>query len=337
MKTTYNEILNTMRNAYYEKCGEKAELHSDIGARFQAVASELFSLACYGDYILKQAFVQSATGEHLDFHAELRGIKRKTPSKAEGELVFSITEPSQENIEIPFGTVCSVYGKPFIQFETTENAVLFAGQTEVSVPSRALREGSEYNAEAGSVSVMVNPPSGIESVTNASAFCGGCNEENDTALRKRILESYRIPQTGYSPKSVRELILKNEEVLDCAVLFQNSKYTVYAKTKSGEISNELTRAVRDSLVLLELTPYTLRVLPAEALEFGLTVEIKASLEDREKAISQLEKKITELCGGLTIGENLNLNMLAYSVAETLRNSKPRGFGRCCLFFGKQIS
>ena len=42
LKITYDEILNNMKNAFYEKSGENVDLMSDLGARFQAVASELY-------------------------------------------------------------------------------------------------------------------------------------------------------------------------------------------------------------------------------------------------------------------------------------------------------
>ena len=101
LKITYDEILNNMKNAFYEKSGENVDLMSDLGARFQAVASELYSLSCYGDYILRQSFPQTASGTELDYHAALRDITRKSASKSSGELTFYVDEPIETELTVP--------------------------------------------------------------------------------------------------------------------------------------------------------------------------------------------------------------------------------------------
>ena len=165
MRITYNEIINKMKAAYFERCGESVKAFSDTSARLEAAASELFSLACEAEFIFRQAFPQSATGEYLDFHAELRDIQRKQSSKAMGELTFSVIEAAESDVEIPKGTICSKADEVYVQFITTENAVISAGDTEVTVPASALENGGEYNAPAGTVTVMVNPPAGVDGVS----------------------------------------------------------------------------------------------------------------------------------------------------------------------------
>ncbi len=80
MNLTYDEILNSMKIEFAGEKGEAVKELSDIEARFKAVASEIYSVSAYGDYIMKQSFPQTATGEFLDRHEELRSITRKTAS-----------------------------------------------------------------------------------------------------------------------------------------------------------------------------------------------------------------------------------------------------------------
>ena len=149
MKETYNNILNSMRTAYFEECGFEPAASSDLELRFKAVASEIFSAYSYAQFVLKQGFPQTATGEYLDMHAQLRGIERKTATRALGKLLFSIAEPLESDVSIPKNTVCASASRSFVQFATDEAAVIPAGQTSVSVNASAIASGAQFNCPSG--------------------------------------------------------------------------------------------------------------------------------------------------------------------------------------------
>ena len=94
MKTTWEEIQKSMTETYENYTQKKLLPGTVEEKKLQAIASELYALSCYSDFILKQAFVQSATGEYLDRHGELRSCKRKSGTKASGILSFGINEAS---------------------------------------------------------------------------------------------------------------------------------------------------------------------------------------------------------------------------------------------------
>ena len=58
MKSTYNEILQNMKAAYNKELGREIAENSIDEKKLEAIASELYGLSCYGDFILKQAFVR---------------------------------------------------------------------------------------------------------------------------------------------------------------------------------------------------------------------------------------------------------------------------------------
>lgn len=303
---TYDEILDNMKSAFFEKTGENVELMSDLGARFQAVASELFSLSCYSDFVLKQAFVQSATGEYLDYHAALRDMERKTAAKAYGELTFSLSEAAETDAEIPQGVICSAPDKPFIQFVTTESAVIEAGELSVTVPAEALEGGASYNAGANTVTVMVNPPSGVAFVNNENAFTGGWDDESDEGLRKRILSSYSVPPNGISPASIAESILKLDDVLDCNVTKYWSNYVnVYVKTKSNTLSPSLVNQIKDKMMMSQLARMNINVNLASCINYDITVNIKptgGSSEAQDKVYSVIK----EFADSVRISQSIDL-------------------------------
>ena len=304
-----------MKNAYFERRGEVPELQSDIGVRFQAVASELLSLSAYADFILRQAFPQTAAGEYLEFHAELRDIERKSASKSSGTLTFYINEASETDIELPEGIICSVKDKPFVQLKTTKKGTIWAGETEVSVKAEAVTAGADGNAAAESVTVMVNPPVGIAGVINKENFSGGCDEEGDSALRRRIVNSYSIPQLGYSQASVCEQILTIDEVLDCAVTFDGSHFNIAVRSKSGYIDLGLRGEIMDKLPVIQVSSITINLSEAEAKSFDLTVNAYLSAADKDRAADAIKEAVKNACGELRIGENLNLSRIAYAASS----------------------
>ena len=83
-----------------------------------------------------------------------------------------------------------------MRFETTQEAVLEAGETAVDVPARAVEPGAAGNAAAGTIRAMAVAPVGVSGCTNPAGFSGGTDEEEDEALRARVLETYQRMPNG---------------------------------------------------------------------------------------------------------------------------------------------
>ena len=179
-----------MREKYAERAGCVPEDASDIGIRLHVLAGELYRLAAEIEWIKRQAFPQTADGAQLDLHGAERGVKRLAAQPAQGILTFSRYIPIDFDLLIPKGTICACHGEEAVEYETTEEGVLQAGQVAVEVPARALLGGSGGNAAAGYINTLVSAVEGINYVTNTKAFTGGTEEEDDEPYRERILEAY---------------------------------------------------------------------------------------------------------------------------------------------------
>lgn len=311
MNITYNEILNAMKTAFFNECGETVQPLSDLGARFKAVASELFSISCYGDYILKQSYPQTATGEYLDFHAQLRGLKRKSAAKASGSLTFSISEALQTDTQISAGTLCAVKDAPYIQFSTNESVTIPAGETAAVTAATAIACGEEYNVKSGEVTVMVNPPIGVNAVVNDFDFCGGYSGESDSELRKRIISAYSVPLKGLSTEMLRTAVLENDDIIDCSIVKKDSGVNVYVVTRQYDINDEIVSSVINSLQILEFFGMGVEVYPAVQKPFDLNIEVCANaVADRE-----ILSAVNEFARSVKIGENIKLNQLISIIAS----------------------
>lgn len=189
---SYDEILQSMTDKYTELSGITPFENSDIGIRLRVVAGEIYSSAVNLMWLKRQMFVSTAQGEYLDMHAKERGLLRREATPAFGEVTFSVSEALSENVSIPKGTIVATFGS-LLRFETTKDAVLFAGELSVTVSAKSIGTGREYNVLKGKISVMITPPAGIDLVENSEAFTGGCDAESDESLRERIQNSIRFP------------------------------------------------------------------------------------------------------------------------------------------------
>ncbi len=271
---TYEEILNNMKKAYFEASGSNLSENAEALSRIKAAASELYNISCYSDFVLKQMFYQSASGTYLDLHANICGLKRKTPGKARGSVSFSVSIPYTEDIIIPSGVICSVKDNPFIQFVTTGEARLPAGQLSAEAEIEALGFGEDYNVAENSITVMVNPPVKIESVCNNCNTSGGSFAESDESLRRRIEASYDFIHNGISKKYYMDRLRNIEDMLDCNLICQtDSEIIVVCRTKSGTISNELETEINNILGAVALFGGSVSIINAvaKAVDFNIIV------------------------------------------------------------------
>lgn len=211
-----SEIYADMKQTFQEKTGADLSDSSDLAVRLYAAAAELETLYAYSDWALGQSFPQTATGEYLDYHAALRGLTRRVGMTAAGTLRFSVSEARGTDLDIPAGTVCTTADQT--RFVTTQAGAIPAGSLYADVPARAESPGPGGCADAGTVTTMVLPPVGVEACTNPAPFTGGEAEEDDEALRARVLESFLRLPNGANAAFYAERALADPRVTGVQVL-----------------------------------------------------------------------------------------------------------------------
>lgn len=307
-----------MKNAFFAESGESVKNLSDLEMRFKAVASEIYSVAAYGDYIFRQGFVQTAVGEYLDRHAELRGIIRKTASYSFGVLTFSIAEPVETDVVIPKNTICSVKNKPYIQFATCQDTVIEAGRFSADADAVAVKSGEEFNIGAGQISVIVNPPDYVTSVYNSYEFIGGYDAESDESLRERIISSYLSRNSNINAISVREAILSLDDIADaCVYAGENVSINVCVKAKSGIITEKNKADISNILGFASLCGLSINFIKAAEKQFSVSAEVKMlSGYDADKIKKEVESKIKEFCSAEKIGKDFSESAIASAAYST---------------------
>lgn len=274
---TIDEIYQDMRSLFALETGVQLSDSGEMAVRLHTLATEIYGLYVQNQWTLTQCFPQTATGSHLDYHAQLRGLARNAATSAQGVLRFSLAEKKTEAMVIPAGTVCMTAA--LTAFETTEAATISAGTLSVDVPAAALLPGSSGNVAAGTVRTMSAAPVGISSCTNPAAFSGGAAEEGDEPLRIRVLDSFlRMPNGANAAYYEREAY-RTPEVAAVNVLGRNrgaGTVDVVIAEVGGAPSAETLAAVSAHLTALREIAVDLKVLSPTLANCNVRVAVQVA-------------------------------------------------------------
>jgi uncharacterized phage protein gp47/JayE len=210
------EIYDEMMSQFRAETGLDTTGAVELSVRLYTVAAQLQALYLQSEWVRDQCFPQTAQGDYLDYHAQLRGLTRRTAVRAEGVLRFTVEQPSQVDLTVDRGTVCMTAAQ--VRFETTQAAVLPAGSLYVDVPARAVEAGEAGNVTGGSIRAMALAPVGVSGCTNPEAFTGGSDEEGDEDLRTRVLETYRRMSNGANAAYYQKEAMSFDQVAAVAVV-----------------------------------------------------------------------------------------------------------------------
>lgn len=213
---TINEIYDALVTDLVSAGGVVPGEGGDMALRLRAVAAEIFTLEAQADFVARQSFPQTAVGEYLDGHAALRGLTRGAAQKAAGTLRFSLDAAAAGDVTIPAGTECMTAAG--VSFVTTAVGTIAAGGTWCGVAAEASEAGSGGNVPAGTIVYMKLAPTAVSAVTNAGAFTGGTDGEDDEALRARVLQSYRTLPNGANAAYYESKVLGCDNVEAVTVL-----------------------------------------------------------------------------------------------------------------------
>lgn len=203
--------------------------------------------------VIRQAFVQTATGNWLDLKVGEIGITRKPALKTEGDITFRRTGTSG-NVVIPIGTIVETdvdtQGRKY-RFITTEEAILLNGTTSITAPAEAEFAGAEFNLGNSTIKNLVTTIAGVDSVDNPSGWLTreGTDVENDTDLRYRYRLKWEELAMGATKMAYVGYAMEVNGVVDVEVddAWPRGQGTVdvYITGTNGMPTDELVADVQD--------------------------------------------------------------------------------------------
>ena len=313
-----DEIYGEMTAIFEKETGVALAGDGDMAVRLYAVAAQIYALYVQADWVNRQCFPQSAEGEYLDKHAQLRGLERRAAVAAEGSIRFQTDSAAQADLTIPAGTVCMTAG--LIRFETTREVTLQAGQTQVDTPAAALEPGAAGNVAAGAIRAMAVAPVGISRCTNPEGFSGGLDQESDEELRERVLETFQRMPNGANAAFYEQGAMSFPQVAAAAVVSRPrgvGSVDVVVATASGTPDEGLLADLQAYFEQRREIAVDVQVRAPEVQNVDVTVQIQpATNRDGETVQQNVEQAIRSWFNGQRLGQNIlraKLSQLIYEV------------------------
>ena len=160
----------------------------------------------YVDWLARQILPDTADEELLGRHAAIWGLPRKAAVGATGTVALTGVQGSA----VPIGT--ALIRDDDVEYRTAEAVILGLGTTSVAVEEVA--GGIAGNTAVATVLRFVAPIAGVNAgaAVEAPGIAGGAPEEDDEALRARLLARIRTPPTGGSRGDYERWTLEVPEV-----------------------------------------------------------------------------------------------------------------------------
>lgn len=303
---TIDEIYQEMLACFGEQTGLEPREGCDLSARLYALSAQVYSLYVQADWVVRQAFPQTAEGEYLDQHAQLRGLARKPAVAAEGSVLFIAGDVSDAPREIPQGTVCMTAG--LVRFETTEPAAIPPGERTVETPVRALESGSLGNVSAGAIVSMAVAPFGISSCTNPEPCAGGADGETDEELRVRVLETFKRLPNGANAAFYQQGALSFDQVAAATVICRPrgvGTVDVIPATLAGLPDEELLKEMKDYFDQRREIAVELEVRAPDPVDVDIAVQVELE-EGRssDEVLPRVKEAIQSWFTGRLLGQRI---------------------------------
>lgn len=213
------DIVLTMETQARALFGENVNLsaRSPLGLFIKVVAWSISILWQLAEKVYYSAYVDDAEGVQLDKAAKNIGVVRRGPVKATGTITVTGTEGTEiTTSNLTIGTKDNI---TFIPSET--KLIDVTGHADVAII--AVDYGVVGNVPAGTITEIITPIAGVNSITNAAATSGGRNAETDEEFRDRYYNSTSkagastvdsITASLLEAKDVRTAIVKQNKTME---------------------------------------------------------------------------------------------------------------------------
>lgn len=311
MEKEIDAIYQEMLELFAQRSGYLPSISCDLAARLYATAAQLQSLYIQAQWVLDQSFPQTAQGEALEKHAQLRGLRRGVATRAAGSLRFGVSAAVGSDLAIDAGTVCMTADG--VRFQTTEDAVLSKGLVYVDVPAEAVEPGKAGNAAANTVTIMAAMPVGVRACTNPEAFSGGDDEESDEGLRRRLLDTYQRLPNGANAAYYEQTALSRTGVAAAVAVGRPrgvGSVDLYIATDAGLPDETLLAEVNEFLQEKREISVDLLVLAPTAHPVNISVAVQpAPGFTFEEVQAAVDAALREVFTGAMLGKSVTLAFL----------------------------
>ena len=218
-RPNYTELLNATEYKARELFGEGINLtiRSPLGILLRILAWIWSILFAVLEDVYNSRYADTAIGNSLINLGRNIGMEVLSANKATGHITITGTP----GITVPAGYLVATPGG--LQYVVSASAVI-GNAGEVLATIQAVDFGDEYNTDANTVNVIVNPSAvkGIVSVRNQSPITGGRWRETDPEFRDRYYKSVDYAG-GANADAIRAALLNDVDGVTVAQVYENDQ------------------------------------------------------------------------------------------------------------------
>lgn len=193
----------------------------------------------------QQHDLSSMTGGRLDAYLSIFNFGRQQGTPSVGIITFSRGSGATTAITIPLGTqvIANVNDPvlPNLTFVTTQTVVLDVGATSVDAPAQCTVSGTVGNIDANTIVGFggLQAINGITGVTNAQAFSGGTDMEDDASYKTRFQNTFLRNISGTTDMFLALAVSANS-VTKANVVGSISRYQEYVQVPTSDDAHQIT-------------------------------------------------------------------------------------------------
>lgn len=303
---SYEEIVEEMLKEFAKELGvDYVSNSSDIAIKSKVYAAQIEGLYYNQEFIMKQSNPLTATDNYLDIWGKSMNVEgRKLATSAVGTVVFYRETPfSSEDIKIPKGTIVSTNQNiigTLVEATTTDDVFLKQGELEVAANVKTIQLGEDTNLSKGSISIINNPPPGIEFVKQLEPFRDGSNREDDEIFRDRFKKNkFYGTDDAFAAKAMEVSGVTSAKTLE--LNRGPGTADILISSANGVPSDELLSRVKEHILKRRPICSDLDVIKANI--YKLDYDIKVKLKDDVKLDSKIDN--------ITVLERIRTSIVIY--------------------------
>lgn len=290
----------------------------------------MIDVGAYRESVLRIAIQETAKKNLLSYApldvlrhiGEPLGVEQLSANNAVTTLKFSVDEVLDFDFTIPAGTEVETKGGLYI-FKTKENAVLYAGTTDITVPAVCESTGAGANNYAlGAINNLITPLSYISKVENTTISSGGADDEDADSLRERIRQApEKFSNAGSIGAYKYHTLSAHQSITDVAVISPSAGVVnIYPLTDEGNPTEEVINIVQTYLSDDKIRPLTdcVKVISPENISFSINATIWLYKDaDSVSVNTTIESRIKEYKN--TLSEKLGKDVIRTQIISILNS------------------
>ncbi|WHY31657.1 baseplate J/gp47 family protein [Bacillus wiedmannii] len=213
----YADFIKEMEEQARKLFGNDVNLseRGPLGMFIQTIAFSRAEENELAESIYYSAFYFSAEGVSLDQVVKNRGAERRRAKAAIGTGVTFKVDPG---VTVKVGTIIAT--KDGVEFVTTETGYDDNSDGLVTVDVVASEAGTKGNVKANTITEIITPSVGVNSVSNPKPTEYGREEETDIELRRRYASTFATESS--TAEGTRARLLNDVPGIRTVVVFNNT-------------------------------------------------------------------------------------------------------------------